>query len=96
MDNKWTMFKNYMHNELGITKEDIRTWIKEEVEVQAKAVIANESSYFSPADVLKREAKLALKEKYPKSLKEYVAIELAKDFLITTKTAKGNEVPFEK
>ena len=23
-NDKWSMFKNYMHNELGITKEDIR------------------------------------------------------------------------
>jgi hypothetical protein len=28
---KWIMFKNYMHNEMGITKEDIRQWIEEAV-----------------------------------------------------------------
>ena len=33
--NKWIMFKNYMHNELGITKEDIRTWTQEAVEKAA-------------------------------------------------------------
>jgi hypothetical protein len=27
-NDKWSMFKNYMHNELGITKEDIREWIQ--------------------------------------------------------------------
>lgn len=28
-NDKWTMFKNYIHNELGITKDDIRAWLKE-------------------------------------------------------------------
>jgi len=36
MENKWLMFKNYMHNELGITKEDIRQWIQEAVQQQAE------------------------------------------------------------
>ncbi len=26
---KYKMFKQFMHNELGITKEDIREWVKE-------------------------------------------------------------------
>ncbi len=35
-DDKWVMFRNYMHNELGITKEDIRMWINEAVKEEAK------------------------------------------------------------
>ena len=35
-DDKWLMFKNYMHNELGITKEDIRQWIDDSVKNEAK------------------------------------------------------------
>ena len=38
-NDKWSMFTNYMHNELGITKEDIRTWIQEAVSVEAKKII---------------------------------------------------------
>ena len=30
------MFKNYMHNELGISKEDIRMWIQECIEKQVE------------------------------------------------------------
>lgn len=30
-NDKWLMFKNYMHNELGISKEDIRQWINDAV-----------------------------------------------------------------
>lgn len=35
------MFKNYMHNELGITKDDIRTWLKEAVQQQAALMLKN-------------------------------------------------------
>ena len=35
-DDKWVMFRNYMHNELGITKEDIRQWITDAVNEQVK------------------------------------------------------------
>lgn len=38
-DDKWTMFKNYLHNELGITKDDIRAWLKEAVQSQAELMI---------------------------------------------------------
>lgn len=30
-NDKWSLFKNYLHNELGITKEDIREWLEEAV-----------------------------------------------------------------
>jgi len=48
MDNKWSMFKNYMHNELGITKDDIREWIQDAVEVEAKKLVHQTFSDFSP------------------------------------------------
>ena len=38
-NDKWTMFKNYMHNELGITKDDIRAWLKEAVQSQAELML---------------------------------------------------------
>ena len=37
---KYRMFKQFMHNELGITKEDIREWIKEAVREEAAKLIA--------------------------------------------------------
>lgn len=36
---KWLMFKNYLHNELGITKDDIRAWLKEAVQSQAELML---------------------------------------------------------
>ena len=38
-NDKWMMFKNYMHNELGITKDDIRAWLKEAVKSQAELML---------------------------------------------------------
>jgi hypothetical protein len=37
---KYRMFKQFMHNELGITKDDIRDWIKEAVREEAAKLIA--------------------------------------------------------
>jgi len=54
MDNKWVMFKNYMHNELGITKEDVRQWIDESVQQQAEKMVSNEFSRFSVENTIKR------------------------------------------
>lgn len=33
------MFKNFMFNELGITKEDIRSWVVEAVRDEARKVV---------------------------------------------------------
>lgn len=43
---KWEMFKNYMHNELGITKDDIRAWIKEAAADRAKKLVQQEFGKF--------------------------------------------------
>lgn len=44
---KWEMFKNYMHNELGITKDDIRAWIKEAAAEQAHRLVDQEFGSFN-------------------------------------------------
>lgn len=38
-NDKWSLFKNYLHNELGITKEDIREWLEEAIRVEARKLI---------------------------------------------------------
>jgi len=53
-ENKWLMFKNYMHNELGITKEDIRQWIQDAVEEQARKLIQNEFNNFDVKNIVNR------------------------------------------
>ena len=58
-NDKWEMFKNYMHNELGITKDDIRGWIKEAAEEQAQRLVAQEFGSFNIqskiTEIIKRE-----------------------------------------
>ena len=41
MADKYTMFKNFMHNELGITKHDIREWVEATVKQVAKNHVDN-------------------------------------------------------
>ena len=57
-DDKWTMFKNYMHNELGITKDDIRSWIKEAAEEQANRLVEQEFGRFDVEGTFKRRIEL--------------------------------------
>jgi hypothetical protein len=52
-DDKWLLFKNYLHNELGITKEDIRMWVVEAVKEEAKRLVDNEFNSFNVHSVIK-------------------------------------------
>lgn len=53
-DNKWVLFKNFLHNELGISKGDIREWIGEAVKDEARRMIDNTYTSFSPEAVAKK------------------------------------------
>ena len=77
---KWIMFKNYMHNELGITKEDIRQWIEESVQKQAETLVNNEFKNFDVNRVVER---VINDDKYfgSKNLKRDIAQELSKQIM---------------
>jgi len=49
---KWTMFKNFMHNELGVSKDDIRVWIREAVEEQVKHLVSQSFGKFDVKRVI--------------------------------------------
>lgn len=49
-NDKWSLFKNYLHNELGITKEDIREWIEEAVREEARKLIADSFKSYNIRD----------------------------------------------
>lgn len=80
MENKWLMFKNYMHNELGITKEDIRQWIEDAVKEQAERMVKNEFNSFDVRDIVK---KIIFDDSYfsSKSLKSEITNELANQLM---------------
>lgn len=77
---KWLMFKNYMHNELGITKEEIRQWIHDAVNEQAERLVNNE---FGKFDVKKVVADIISEEQYfgSRTLKRDISQELSKQIL---------------
>jgi len=50
---KYKLLKNFMHNELGISREDIREWVKEAVKEEAKRMVAQEFEKFSPSEIVK-------------------------------------------
>lgn len=52
-DDKWVMFINFMHNELGITKEDIREWIDDSVKQVAKDMVEDAFVRKNPEQMIK-------------------------------------------
>ncbi len=80
MENKWLMFKNYMHNELGITKEDIRQWVEDAVKEQADRMVKNEFNSFDVKDIVK---KIIFDDSYfsSKSLKREITNEIANQLM---------------
>lgn len=53
-NDKWVMFRNYMHNELGITKEDIRKWIDDAVKQEAKNIVNESFARENPEQLIRR------------------------------------------
>ena len=53
MTDKYKMFKNFMFNELGITKEDIRSWIIEAVRDEARKVVQHTYDSFDVEKALR-------------------------------------------
>lgn len=53
-NDKWLMFRNYMINELGITKEDIREWIQDAVRIEAKKMAEDTFSREKPEQMIRR------------------------------------------
>ena len=78
--NKWLMFKNYMHNELGVTKEDIHQWIRDAVEEQAERLVKNE---FGKFDVKKVVADVISDDNFfgNRRLKREISEELSKQIM---------------
>lgn len=53
-NDKWVMFRNYMANELGITKEDVREWINDAVKEEAKKIVNESFSRENPEQFIRR------------------------------------------
>ena len=87
---KYKMFKQFMHNELGITKEDIREWVKESVREEAAKMIAKTYEDFD----VKREIREVINSPYNSIRKDLVnacAAEIIKDFKLVYKPSSENQ-----
>jgi serine protease inhibitor len=69
-----------MHNELGITKEDIRQWVQDSVEEQAKKLVDKEFNNFDVHKVVQR---IITDDQYfgSKNLKREISQEMTKQIL---------------
>ena len=83
-NDKWEMFKNYMHNELGITKDDIRAWIKEAAAEQAQRLVDQE---FGAFDIPRKIAEITAHEfnDYQSRLRSDLAKEISKKLVLSIK-----------
>ena len=54
-DDKYKVFRNFMFNELGITKEDIRDWIQEAVQEEAHRLVMKTYNNFDVSTELRRQ-----------------------------------------
>lgn len=77
-NDKWSMFRNYMHNELGITKEDIREWIQEAVEIEARKMVDESFSKYSINDRISREIDKHIGQFSDYGLRQLISNELVK------------------
>lgn len=63
-NDKWVMFRNYMHNELHITKEDIREWIEDSVKQEVRAVVENRFKHWDLREITENEIRNLLVKDY--------------------------------
>lgn len=81
-NDKWLMFKNYMHNELGITKDDIRTWLREAVQQQAALMLKNTFEEFDMDKFVKNHILTQMRYWTTESVRNQVAHLLADRLVI--------------
>ena len=76
------MFKNYIHNELGITKDDIRAWLKEAVQSQAELMLKKTFDDFDMDTFVRRHIETQMRYWTTDSVRHQVANLLADRLVI--------------
>ena len=94
MSDKYRMFKNFMYNELGISKDDIKQWTDEAVKEIALKFVTNKMSNYDTDDLnlylknlIRQEIRPLLKE----LIKEEVVNVINKKLKITLELPKDND-----
>lgn len=92
-NDKWLMFKNYIHNELGITKDDIRAWLKEAVQSQAELMIKKTFDDFDMDTFVKRHIETQMRYWTTDEVKRQAALLLANRLIVlSTDNEKYNKL----
>ena len=78
MESKWNMFRNFMYNEIGITKNDIRTWIREAVQDEVKVLTRQTFGKYSVQDMISTEIKNEIHSTTRYGLKDQLCHEIGK------------------
>lgn len=52
---KWQEFKNYMHNDLNITREDIQSWLAEAIVQESRRIVKGHVDKIDVPSLLKLE-----------------------------------------
>lgn len=79
-DNRYKMFRNFMYNELGITREDIKTWTKEAIHERVDKLVGQ----MDIAGIATRAARANALQVF-NVIKEQVALEIVKKITINIK-----------
>ena len=85
---KWKMFKNFMHNELGIGKEEIRGWIREAAHEEAKKLVGQAFASFSINQIIDRyviDKQFFGNDRIKDEIQKRVATELSKQIILNVK-----------
>lgn len=78
MANKYQMFKNFLHNELELSKEDTKQWIVEAIQEEVHKVVKDESFYET---ILKQALNKTVDYNFSQSIKEKVSREVSKQII---------------
>ncbi|MCZ4270937.1 hypothetical protein [Maritalea porphyrae] len=86
---KYEEFKNFLHNELGISKGDIRQWVREAVREEVQNLIKQHDGQFSIDAIARREVSSMLNDKFggKHKLRDATAKELATQLVVSVKEA---------
>lgn len=83
-DNKYREFRNYMVNELGITRQDIEAWTKQSVANEVEKLVGQMNLELLVKQTLERYVNMHIYES-KQILRDSIAKELANNFVIGVK-----------
>ena len=92
MSERYEMFKNFMHNELKITKQDIKDWTMESVKQVAENYVEHQMRSGLEAEIVNKSLSTNFGSEFKKQIKNVMAETLSSRIEVTLKTAKGNVI----